>query len=156
MVRTVAWGSAVPLGESVRALAARLPDKAASWAVLVFSCGTALSAALQRVLLTSNPGRQRLVECNVGEMFAIAAVASLLITTRRRRPALTKADLAVLVICALTWFAPEPHAVYAGMTAAASWFVGRLYRDRLVADIGPIWLDLSLCELWSKLAFKLF
>ncbi|WP_267361387.1 MULTISPECIES: hypothetical protein [unclassified Methylobacterium] len=155
MAWIVARGSTGALGGSIRALAAHLPNRAASWALLTFSCGTALSAALQRVLPTSNPGWQRLVELNVGELFAIAAVASLLITTRKSRPALTPVDLAVVVICALTWFAPEPHAVYAGMTVAAIWLITRPYRDRLIADIGQIWLALCLCELWSKLAFKL-
>ncbi|WP_409568444.1 hypothetical protein [Methylobacterium sp. J-072] len=138
------------------ARAANWPVQAASWNLLIFGCGTAASAALQRLLLEPNPGLQRLVEFKFGEVFATLATAAILFAARHRRPALTRTDLAILIACALSWFLPEPHAVYAGMTLAAAWLLARRARDRVLADIGQIWLALSLCELWSKLVFKLF
>ncbi|MHC2104565.1 hypothetical protein [Methylobacterium sp.] len=132
------------------------PVHAARWSLLVFACGTSLSAALQRLLLEPDPGLQRLVELKFGEVFAALATAVLLFTAREVRPALTRSDLGILVAGALTWFLPEPHAVYAGMTLVAAWFLVRRSEDRLLADIGQIWLALSVCELWSKLVFKLF
>lgn len=145
---TVAWAT--------RILASLAHRSAASWALLVFSCGTALSAALQRLLLTSGLSSQRLVELDIGEIFATCAVISLVLTDPRDRPALTRIDLGILVVCCLTWFLPEPHAVYAGMSLAATWLVIRRTGDRLLREIGQVWLALSLCELWSKLVFKLF
>jgi hypothetical protein len=136
--------------------AARLPAHAASWAVLVFSWGTAISAALQRLLLEPDPGTQRLIEIDLGEVFATAAVASLVLSTRHRRPALTRTDLAILTVCALTWFLPEGHAVYVGMTLAAAWLLVRRSHDHVLVGVAQIWLALSLCELWGKITFKLF
>jgi hypothetical protein len=144
------------LTEAVRALVRRLPIRATSWVLLVFSCGTALSAALQRLLLAPDPGVQRLVELDVAEFFAVAAVASLLMAVRALRPALTGYDLCLLAACALSWFLPEPHAVYAGMTLAAVWLLAKRSHCPVLAEIGQVWLALSFCELWSKLAFKLF
>ena len=37
------------------------PVHAARWSLLVFACGTSLSAALQRLLLEPDPGLQHLV-----------------------------------------------------------------------------------------------
>jgi len=139
-----------------RAHAANLPVRAARGTLLVFGCGTAISAALQRLLLDPDPGIQRLTELNFGEVFATLATMAVLFSDRHVRLALTRADRAVLVACALTWFLPEPHAIYAGMTLAAAWLLARRSQDRVLADIGQIWLALSLCELWSKLVFKLF
>ncbi|QGY05062.1 hypothetical protein MMSR116_26555 [Methylobacterium mesophilicum SR1.6/6] len=133
-----------------------LPIHAASWILLVFSCGTAISAALQRMLLEPDPGAQRLIELDLGELFATAAVIALILTAPRSRPALTPVDLAILAVSALAWTLPEAHAVYAGMTLAAAWLITQRSRDRLMTDVAQIWLALSLCELWSKLAFKLF
>ena len=143
-------------GGIAHALEACRQVPAARWTLLVFCCGTAVSAALQRLLLEPDPGLQRLVELKFGEVFATLATGMVLLTARHVRPALTRADLAILAVGALTWFLPEPHAVYAGMSLAAAWLVARRSRDRLLADIGQIWLALSFCELWSKLAFKLF
>lgn len=138
------------------ALATSLTLPVANWALLVFSCGTVISAALQRLLLEPDPGTQRLIELDLGEMFAAAAVASLVFSAPRSRPALRRFDLAILTACALSWFLPEAHAVYAGMTLAGGWLVIRRAHDRLLAEVGQIWLAVSVCELWSKLAFKLF
>lgn len=137
-------------------IAACLPAPAASWAVLVFSCGTAISAAMQRFLLEPDPGTQRLIELDLGEVFATAAVASLVLSTRHRRPALTRTDLAILTVCALTWFLPEGHAVYVGMTLAAAWLLVRRSHDHVLVSVAQIWLAQSLCELWGKITFKLF
>ncbi|GJE40415.1 hypothetical protein [Methylobacterium persicinum] len=138
-----------------RTLALPRPVSAAGGVLLAFSCGTSVSAALQRVLLEPHPGTQRLVELNLGEMFGTAAVCSLILAERRRRPALTRVDLAILILGALTWCLPEAHAVYAGMTLVAVWLLAKRSADRLLAGIGQIWLALAFCELWSKLAFKL-
>ena len=156
MADTVARRDTGILIGAVRAITRRLPVHAANWTLLIFSCGTALSAALQRLLLTPDLGSQRLVELDVGEMFGIAAVVAILLAARNLRPALTGVDLSVLAGCALSWFLPEPHAVYAGMTVAASWLLARRSHDRVLAEIGQIWLALSVCELWSKIVFKLF
>ena len=51
------------------------PVHAARWSLLVFGCGTSLSAALQRLLLEPDPGLQRLVELKFGEVFAALATA---------------------------------------------------------------------------------
>lgn len=138
------------------AFASRMLSHAASWALLVFSCGTAISASLQRLLLEPTQGPQRLIELDLGEVFATVAVAALILTKRHLRPALTRTDLAVLTAGSLTWFLPEAHAVYAGMTLVGVWLVAKRSQDRLLADIGQLWIALSFCELWSKLAFKLF
>lgn len=156
MTGVLARREATVLIQGGRALARRLPVHAASWALLVFACGTSLSAALQRLLLTPDLSAQRLVELDIGEIFAVAAVVSLLVAARNRRPPVKGADLGVLACCALSWFLPEPHAVYAGMTLAALWFIVMRCHDRVLLDIGQVWLTLSVCELWSKLAFKLF
>ncbi|MCJ2055249.1 hypothetical protein MKL09_01635 [Methylobacterium sp. J-048] len=140
--------------EAVRA--ANPPVHVATWSLLIFGCGTTISAASQRLLLEPDPGLQRLVELKLGEVFATLATAAILFAARHRRPTPTRTDLAVLLACALTWFLPEPHAVYAGMTLAAAWLLARRSQDRLLADLGQIWLALSFCELWSKLVFKLF
>lgn len=132
-----------------------IPAHAGSWVVLVFALGTALSAGLQRHL-DPTQGTQRLIELDIGEAFAFAAVLSLVLARPGARPGFTRMDLGVLVLGTLTWFLPEPHAVYAGMTLAAVWLLARHARDRQLADLGQIWLALSLCELWSKLVFKLF
>ena len=133
-----------------------LPTHAASWLLLVFSGGTVLSAALQRLLVEQQQSSQRLVELNVGEMFAAAGVMSLLYAARHLRPALTRVDRVVLLVCSLAWFVPEPHAVYGGMTLAGGWFAAKSSRDRLLTGLGQVWLALSFYELWSKLVFKLF
>ena len=39
---------------------------------------------------------------------------------------------------------------------SAIWLIARRAHDRLLVEVGQVWLALSLCELWSKLAFKLF
>ncbi|MCJ2122854.1 hypothetical protein [Methylobacterium sp. J-077] len=143
-------------GATARILGSNKAVRATHWSLLVFCCGTSLSAALQRLLLEPDPGLQRLVELKFGEVFAALASAAILLTARHVRPALTRTDLAILVACALPWFLPEPHAVYAGLTLAAAWLLARRSQDRLLADLGQIWLALSVCELWSKLVFKLF
>ena len=134
----------------------------ARWALLAFTGGTVLSAVLQRHVLESEQGGrvQRFVDLNLGELFGMAAVVSLVFARRRARP-LARADLAVLVACAMTWLLPEtrllpePRAVYVGMTLAGAWLLARRSADRQLRDVAQVWLALSLCELWSKLAFKL-
>lgn len=134
---------------------AYLPADAASWAVLVFTLGTALSAGLQRHL-DPNLGTQPLVELDLGEAFASAAILSLLLASPHARPGLTRLDLGVLVLCALSWFLPEFHAVYLGMTLAGLWLFFRAPREGGLREIAQVWLALSLCQLWGKLAFKVF
>jgi hypothetical protein len=143
-----------PAGRVVR-LTACLPAGAAGWAVLVFTVGTALSAGLQRHLDPSQ-GTQRLIELDLGEAFASAAILSLLLAHPRARPDLSRADLGVLVLCALSWFLPEFHAVYLGMTLAGAWLILGRGREGPLREIGQVWLALSLCQLWGKLAFKMF
>ena len=108
------------LAVRVARVRASIPAYAASWAVLVFALGTTLSAGLQRHL-DPTQGTQRLIEFDIGEAFALAAVLSLLLASPGTRPGFARIDLGVLVLCTLTWFLPEPHAVYAGMTLAAAW-----------------------------------
>lgn len=139
----------------VAVLIARLPAHATAWALLVFTAGTALSAALQRYF-EPGQGPQRFLNLDLGSAFAVAAVASLLLAEPRARPALSRADLAVLIVGALPWFLPESHAVYLGMTLAGAQLVIGRSRERLPREIGQVWLALSLCQLWSKLAFKMF
>lgn len=134
---------------------AYLPTGAASWAVLMFTLGTALSAGLQRHL-DPTQGTQHLIELDLGEAFAFAAVLSLLLASPQVRPGLDRIDLGVLVLGALSWFLPEPHAVYLGMTLAGAWLLLRRSREPRLREIGQVWLALSLCQLWGKLAFKMF
>lgn len=123
--------------------------------MLVFTFGTALSAGLQRHL-DPTQGTQHLIELDVGEAFASAAILSLLLALPGAKPGLTWVDFVVLVVCALAWFLPEFHAVYLGMTLAGAWLLfGRSRKDAL-REIGQVWIALSLCQLWGKLAFKLF
>ena len=124
--------------------------------MLVFAGGTVLSASVQRLLLGPQQNSSRLLELNVGETFGAAAIVSLVYAARHLRPALTRADLAVLLLCSLAWLVPEPHAVYVGMTLAGGWLVVKRSPDRLLAGVGQVWLALSFYELWSKLIFKLF
>lgn len=132
-----------------------LPVRAASWAVLMFSVGTALSAGLQRHL-DPTQGPQHLIELDVGEAFASAAILSLLLAHPGAKPGLTRVDFVVLVVCALAWFLPEFHAVYLGMTLAGAWLLFGSSRKGALRQIGQVWLALSFCQLWSKLAFKMF
>jgi hypothetical protein len=144
-----------PLSDRVAGVMALLPASAASWAVLVFTVGTTLAAGLQRHLYPTQ-GPQRLVELDLGEAFAIAAVLSLLLPRPHEPLTLTRGDRAVFGLCALSWFLPEPHAVYLGMTLAGAWLILRQPRPGPLRQVGQIWLALSLCELWSKLVFKMF
>ncbi|MBE7182229.1 MAG: hypothetical protein INR71_13675 [Terriglobus roseus] len=139
----------------VARIPAFIPAHAASWAVLVFSAGTILSAVLQRHLLEGTQSAQHLVEFNVGEAFGLAASLSLVLADRHWRVSLTGSDVAVLVLSALAWFVPEQHGVYLATTLAGLWLLLRGRSDQRLADIGQIWLALSVYELWGKLVFKL-
>ena len=132
-----------------------MPASAAGWAVLVFTLGTALSAGLQRHLDPAQ-GTQPLLELDIGEAFASAAILSLLLSSPHARLGLARLDLGVLILCALSWFLPEFHAVYLGMTLAGLWLFFRRPREGNLRDIAQVWLALSLCQLWGKLAFKVF
>lgn len=130
-------------------------DRAAAWAVLLFSAGTVLSAALQRHLFEQTQTAQHLVEFNVGEAFAMAALLCQILAVPGRGMTLTRSDRAVLVVSALAWFIPEQHGVYLATTLAGGWFLLRGRADRRWAGIGQIWLALSIYELWGKLVFKI-
>lgn len=134
---------------------AGIPTSAASWAVLVFTVGTALSAGHQRHL-DPTQGPQHLVELDLGEAFAFAAVLSLLLASPRSSRGLARVDLGVMVIGALSWFLPEFHAVYLGMTLAGLWLFLERPRAGVLREIGQVWLALAFCQLWGKLAFKMF
>ena len=135
-----------------------LPTHDASWLLLVFSGGTVLTVALQRLLLEPpmQQRSERVVEINVGETFGAVAAISLLCAAKHLRPALTRADLAVLVLCSLAWLMPEPHAAYLGMTFAGGWLAVMRSSDRQLADLGQVWVAVAVYELWSKVIFKLF
>ncbi|WP_449409864.1 hypothetical protein [Methylobacterium komagatae] len=96
-------------------IAACLPTSAAIWSVLVFTIGTVVVAGLQRHI-DPFQGTQRLVELDLGEAFASAAILSLLFAEPRAPSGLSRLDLGVLVLCSLCWTLPESHAVYLGMT----------------------------------------
>lgn len=123
-------------------------------ALLVFVCGTVLSAVAQRHLLEPAQTAQHLVEFNIGEAFGLAACVSLVLTAPRRA-ALGRTDLAVLLVAALAWFVPEHHGVYLATTLAGTWFLLARRSDRLLRDLSHMWLALSVYELWGKLLFKL-
>ena len=123
-------------------------------ALLVFACGTVLSAVAQRHLLEPAQTAQHLVEFNIGEAFGLAACVSLVLTAPRR-VALGRTDLAVLLVAALAWFVPEHHGVYLATTLAGMWFLLARRSDRLLRDLSHMWLALSVYELWGKLLFKL-
>lgn len=123
-------------------------------ALLVFICGTVLSAVAQRHLLEPAQTAQHLVEFNIGEAFGLAACVSLVLTAPRR-VALGRSDLAVLLVAALAWFVPEHHGVYLATTLAGMWFLLARRSDRLLRDLSHMWLALSVYELWGKLLFKL-
>lgn len=123
--------------------------------MLLFTLGTALSAGLQRHL-DPTQGAQPLIELDIGEAFASAAILSLLLASPHARPGLTRLDLGLLVLCALSWFLPEFHAVYLGMTLAGLWLFLRRPHEGALREIAQVWLALSLCQLWGKLAFKVF
>ncbi|MEL6061789.1 MULTISPECIES: hypothetical protein [unclassified Methylobacterium] len=132
-----------------------LADRAAAWAVLMFSAGTILSATVQRHLFEQTQTTQHLIEFNVGEAFALAALLSQLLTVPDARMTLARSDRAVLVLSALAWFIPEQHGVYLATTLAGSWLSLRGRADRHWAGIAQIWLALSIYELWGKLVFKM-
>lgn len=144
-----------PRGLWLGRIAAYLPTYAATWAVLVFTIGTVVVAGLQRHL-DPYQGTQRLVELDLGEAFASAAALSLLFAEPRAPSGLSRLDLGVLVLCSLSWILPESHAVYLGMTLAGLWLLVRRSRASVLRDIAQVWLALSLCQLWGKLAFKMF
>ena len=128
---------------------------AASWMLLAFLCGTVLSALLQRHLLEAPQSAQHLVEFNVGEAFGLAASLSLILAGPSRSGWMTRSDIAVLLLSALAWFVPEQHAVFLATTLAGTWFLLGGRSDRQRADLGQIWLALSIYELWAKLLFKI-
>jgi hypothetical protein len=140
--------------ERTRALTSFLPAHSASWALLVFSAGTVLSAVLQRHLLEETQTAQHLVEFNVGEAFGLAAILSMVFSGARKLPTLAGSDVAVLLLSALAWFVPEQHGVYLAMTLAGAWFLLKRRSDLRMVGIGQIWLALSVYELWGKLLFK--
>ncbi|MCJ2052889.1 hypothetical protein [Methylobacterium sp. J-070] len=143
-----------PIG-AARTRGAPGPDRAALYIVLLFSCGTCLSAVLQRRLLENLPSAHNAVELSVGEAFGLAAILSLAFAGSRGRLVLSGLDIAILIVAALAWFVPEQHGIYLAMTLAGGWFVSRRRADRTSVDIGQIWLALSVYELWGKLLFKL-
>jgi exosortase/archaeosortase family protein len=104
------------------------------------------------------PGQsaERFISLDLGSAFAVAAVFSLLLSEARARPSISRADLAVVIAGALSWFLPESHAVYLGMTLAGAQLAMGRSRQSLPREIGHVWLALSLCQLWSKIAFKMF
>ncbi|MCJ2023830.1 hypothetical protein [Methylobacterium sp. J-067] len=122
-------------------------------ALLVFACGTVLSAVAQRHLLEAAQTAQRLVEFNIGEAFGLAACVSLVLAGPRA--VLGRGDLVVLLVAALAWFVPEHHGVYLATTLAGMWFLLARRSDRLLRDLSHMWLALSVYELWGKLLFKL-
>ena len=134
---------------------ARLRVTAASGTLLVFSCGTVLSAVAQRHLLEGAQTAQHLVEFNVGEAFGLTAALSLVLAGPHRRLMLPGSDIAVLLIAALAWFVLEQHGVYLATTIAGAWFLLKRRSDPRMAGISQIWLALSIYELWGKLLFKL-
>ena len=134
---------------------AGLADRTATWAVLLFSAGTMLSAIVQRHLFEKAQTAQHLVEFNAGEAFALAALLSQLLAIPDGRMALARSDRAVLVVSALAWFIPEQHGVYLAMTLAGGWLLLTRRADRHWAGIGQIWLALSIYEFWGKLVFKI-
>lgn len=123
--------------------------------MLVFTIGTVVVAGLQRHI-DPFQGTQRLVELDLGEAFASAAILSLLFAEPRAPSGLSRLDLGVLVLCSLCWTLPESHAVYLGMTLVGLWLLAGRSRSAMLADIAHIWLALSLCQLWGKLVFKMF
>jgi hypothetical protein len=131
----------------------RIP--AARWLLAVFSGGTVLSAVLQRHLLEATQTAQHLVEFNVGEAFALAAILSLVHADRREDVTLVGSDIAVLLLSALAWLVPEQHGVYLATTIAGAWALLGRRSDRRLAGIAQVWLALSVYELWGKLLFKL-
>ncbi|SDO64014.1 hypothetical protein SAMN05216360_1325 [Methylobacterium phyllostachyos] len=62
---------------------AHLTAQTAAWALLVFSGGTLLSAALQRHLFEQAQTARHLVEFNAGEAFALAALLSRILAVPR-------------------------------------------------------------------------
>lgn len=138
----------------IRAWVSRLRLPVACWILLVFSCGTVLSAVLQRHLLEGPQRSQNLVEFNIGEMFGVAAIVSLILAGAQTLVIFTRADLVVLVCSALAWFVPEQHGVYIALTLAGGWFAISRRSDKLMSSIAQIWIALSVHELWGKLIFK--
>ena len=134
---------------------AGLADRAAIWAVLLFSAGTILSATVQRHLFEQTQTAQHLVEFNTGEAFALTALLFQLLAIPDAGMRLSRSDQAVLVVSALAWFIPEQHGVYLATTLAGGWFVIRPRPDRHWMGIGQIWLALSIYELWGKRVFKI-
>ena len=132
-----------------------LSGRATAGALLVFSGGTVVSAALQRHLFEQAQTAQHLVEFNVGEAFALAALVSQILAMPDRRMTLSRGDQAVLILSALAWFVPEQHGIYLATTLAGGWLLLRRRTDRHWSGIGQIWLALSIYELWGKLVFKL-
>ena len=127
-----------------RALASYLLLPAASWALLVFSGGTVLSAVLQRHLLEEIQTAQHLIEFNVGEMFGLAAIISLVLARPNRCVTLARSDVTVLLLSALAWFVPEQHGVYLAMTLAGCWVLLRPHSDLQLVSIGQIWLATTI------------
>ncbi|MCJ2108482.1 hypothetical protein MKK70_24540 [Methylobacterium sp. E-041] len=140
--------------KSSRPVASELFMPTASWPLLVFSGGTVLSAVLQRHLLEETQTAQHLVEFNVGEAFALAAILFLVIGDRRKDMTLAGSDITVLLLSALAWFVPQHLGVYLATTLAGAWILLKRRSDRRLAGIGQIWLALSAYELWGKLLFK--
>jgi hypothetical protein len=144
----------VTLPRAIRGFVSGRAVSASCGALLAFTAGTVLSAILQRHLLEAQQSAQRLVEFNVGEAFGFAASLSLILADPSRRVSLTGPDIAVLLLAALAWFVPEHHGVYLATTLAGAWFLLGGRTDRRRADLGQIWLALSIYELWAKLVFK--
>lgn len=151
MIDVARHGGSLGLGTGRAGVA----DRAAIWAVLLFSAGTILSATVQRHLFEQTQTAQHLVEFNTGEAFALAALLFQLLAIPDAGMRLSRSDRAVLVVSALAWFIPEQHGVYLATTLAGGWLVTRPRPDRHWMGIGQIWLALSIYELWGKLVFKI-
>ncbi|MGH1587922.1 hypothetical protein ACRBEV_05650 [Methylobacterium phyllosphaerae] len=143
------------LGNLTSFVAPRLPNDAANWFLLLFSGGTVLSAVMQRHFLEEAQTAQHLIEFNVGEAFGLAAIISAVLARSHRCVTLARTDITVLLLSALAWFVPEQHCVYLATTFAGGWVLLRRKCAWRLADVGQVWIVLSIHELWGKLLFKL-
>ena len=140
--------------EAVHEAASRRFLDADDFLILLFSGGTLLCAFLQRLFLEELQSGQHLVEFNVGEMFAAAAIVAMVFDARGRMASLSRGDFTALILSSLSWFIPEQHAIYLAMTGAGGWMLLKRPHDRLLVGVGQMWLALSIYELWGKLIFK--
>ncbi|MGH7783242.1 MAG: hypothetical protein ACREO5_05310, partial [Candidatus Binatia bacterium] len=113
---------------------------------------------VQRFLDAYSQGVQTAVSSlfavNAGELLAFVAIYSVL-KAKSDIVVLTRADFAVISVCAMFFLVPERTMPFAGATIAGVYFWRRRPYNAQLASAGQLWLAIALYETWGRVLFKI-